>query len=84
MIEYIVIIIIISIIVSIITEQLLIRRLRLEEGVIISKGKCILKTGYGQLNQQTPNPTSPTSPTSPPELDIRNNFNSELLGFYNR
>lgn len=50
MIGYIIIIIIIGIIVSIITEQMLIRRLKLEEGVMISKGKCILKPGYGLLN----------------------------------
>lgn len=46
---YIIIVIIITILVSIITEQMVIRRLRLEEGVIISKGKCILKDGYGLL-----------------------------------
>ncbi len=49
MIGYIIILIIVSIIVSIITEQMLIRRLRLEEGVTISKGKCILKSGYGLI-----------------------------------
>jgi len=49
MIEYIIIIIIITIIVSIITEQMLIRRLRLEEGVVISKGRCMLAPGYGKL-----------------------------------
>lgn len=57
MIGYIIIMIIIGIIVSIITEQMLIRRIKLEEGVTISKGKCILKEGYGLLpvsNSQTP------------------------------
>ena len=49
MIGYIIIIIIIGIIVSIITEQMLIRRLKLEEGVTISKGKCVLKPGYGLI-----------------------------------
>jgi hypothetical protein len=52
MIGYIILIIIIGIIVSIITEQMLIRRLKLEEGVTISKGKCVLKPGYGLLPTQ--------------------------------
>jgi len=54
MIGYIIILIIVGIIVSIITEQMLIRRLRLEEGVTISKGKCILKPGYGLITTQSP------------------------------
>ena len=29
---------------------MLIRRLKLEEGVTISKGKCILKPGYGLIS----------------------------------
>lgn len=53
MIGYIVILIIVSIIVSVLTEQMLIRRLNLEEGIIVSKGKCILKPGYGLLQKQT-------------------------------
>lgn len=59
MIGYVIIIIIIGIIVSIITEQMLIRRLKLEEGVTISKGKCVLKEGYGLL------------PTSPPSNELK-------------
>lgn len=51
---WLVVIIIISIIVSIITEQLLIRRLRLEEGIVISKGKCMLKKGYGLITPEGP------------------------------
>jgi hypothetical protein len=93
MIGYIIIIIIIGIIVSIITEQMLIRRLKLEEGVTISKGKCILKPGYGLI----PPPSTTSAPvTTPPgnELFIgqitgrdhsgigRNNFDSDLNGFY--
>lgn len=31
---------------------MLIRRLRLEEGVMISKGKCILQPGYGKLDSK--------------------------------
>jgi hypothetical protein len=75
MIGYIIIIIIIGIIVSIITEQMLIRRLRLEEGIVISKGKCILKPGYGPL---------PSIPATPPNsLSNENNErNNELLNFY--
>jgi hypothetical protein len=57
MIGYIIIIIIIGIIVSIITEQMLIRRLRLEEGVTISKGKCLLKPGYGLIPEPTTIPS---------------------------
>ncbi len=69
MIGYIIIIIIISIIVSIITEQMVIRRLRLEEGVIISKGKCILKPGYGII----------PPPNSPPNSQLNKNIDN----FYN-
>ena len=50
MIGYIIIIVIISIFVSIVTEQMLIRRLQLSEGVEISRGKCRLKPGYGLIS----------------------------------
>jgi len=76
MIGYIVIVIIISIIVSIITEQMLIRRLRLEEGVVISKGKCMLKPGYGEL------PVSPTTTPSPTPLPSADQTNNQLMNFY--
>jgi hypothetical protein len=71
MIGYIITIIIISIIVSIITEQMLIRRLRLEEGVIISKGKCMLKPGYGMIP-----PVANNLSAHVPSV------NNELMGFY--
>jgi hypothetical protein len=74
MIGYIVIIIIISIIVSIITEQMLIRRLKLEEGVTISKGKCILRSGYGLL---------PTEKLSTEKQPLNNEMaHNELSKFY--
>ena len=38
-----------SLIVSIITERLVINRLKLSEGVDIIAGKCRLKKGYGKL-----------------------------------
>lgn len=90
MIGYIIIIIIIGIIVSIITEQMLIRRLKLEEGVTISKGKCILKPGYGLLPTQTTAPATTVAPgnemaqiTGRDHSGVgRNNFESELNGFY--
>lgn len=85
---YIIIIIIIGIIVSIITEQMLIRRLKLEEGVTISKGKCVLKPGYGLI---TPPPTTTLPGTETFSGQVtgrdhsgigRNNFDSDLNGFY--
>jgi hypothetical protein len=84
---YIIIIIIIGIIVSIITEQMLIRRLKLEEGVTISKGKCVLKPGYGLLPTQTQ--TQQISSGNVEQIIGRdhsgigrNNFDSDLNGFY--
>jgi hypothetical protein len=88
MIGYIIILIIVGIIVSIITEQMLIRRLRLEEGVTISKGKCILKPGYGLIPAATT-----LAATTPPLNQIingrdfsgigRNNLtDNDLSGFY--
>lgn len=50
MIGYIVSVCIISIIISIITEHLVMRRLQLEEGIIIQKGICKLAPGYGKIN----------------------------------
>lgn len=89
MIGYIVILIIVTIIVSIITEQMLIRRLKLEEGVIISKGKCILKEGYGLLPPPT-NSQPATQPAnaleakyiSPHSSMTRQNEQNELMNFY--
>ncbi len=74
MIGYFIIIIIIGITVSIITEQMLIRRLKLEEGVTISKGRCILKPGYGELNK---------SVHVPLQLPVMNSqIDNSLLNFY--
>ncbi len=42
--------IIVSLIVSIITERLVINRLKLSEGVDIIAGRCRLKKGYGKLD----------------------------------
>lgn len=44
--------IIVSLIVSIITERLVINRLKLSEGVDIIAGRCRLKKGYGKLDSQ--------------------------------
>ncbi len=71
MIGYIIILIIIGIIVSIITEQMLIRRLRLEEG------KCVLKPGYGLL--PIPNTSNPTSEIRHYEGIGRNNLTDNEL-----
>jgi len=86
MIGYIIILIFMSFIVSIITEQLLIRRLKLEEGVTISKGKCVLKPGYGLI--------PPTNSVPPVQAQIygrdfsgigRNNLtDNNLSKFYNQ
>lgn len=38
---------------------MLIRRLKLEEGVTISKGKCVLKPGYGLIPPVTQVPSGP-------------------------
>lgn len=85
MIGYIIILIIISIFVGIITEQMLIRRLQLSEGIEISRGLCRLKQGYGLL-PTTSTTTAPTSaPTSPPlqhDIGEFNNMNDELSNFY--
>ena len=73
MIGYVIILIIIGIIVSIITEQMLIRRLKLEEGVTISKGKCVLKPGYGPINTASPITTSTV-----PSGEIRHGPSDEI------
>jgi hypothetical protein len=62
MIAYIIIIIITSIIVSIITEQMLVRRLQISEGIIINKGQCRLREGYGKLNAPVPEPAYVLTP----------------------
>ena len=49
MIGNIVALIFVSIIVSIITEQLVIRRIQMNDGVIFNSGKCQLKPGYGKV-----------------------------------
>lgn len=49
MIGYIIIVICICIIVSIITEQMVIKRLQISEGVEITRGRCRLTPGYGKL-----------------------------------
>lgn len=41
---------------------MLIRRLKLEEGVTISKGRCVLKPGYGLVGGGSTQP--PQSPQS--------------------
>jgi len=88
MIGYVIIIIIIGIIVSIITEQMLIRRLKLEEGVTISKGRCVLKEGYGLLPTTSSTNSSTNSPTAsanqlPTSRDLneigRNNLTDQNL-----
>jgi hypothetical protein len=70
MIDYVIAIILISIIVSIVTEQMLIRRLKLEDGVMISKGKCVLKPGYGLLPVQTS-----TQPSQTSQNNLNNSYN---------
>ncbi len=49
LIGYIVTIIVTAFIVAIITENLVIKRLELSEGVIIRNGRCRLEQGYGKL-----------------------------------
>jgi len=45
-------VIITAILISIITEKIVINRLKLSEGVDIIDGKCRLKEGYGKLKLQ--------------------------------
>jgi len=47
--SYLFVIIITTFIVSIITEKIVINRLKLSEGVDIIAGRCRLKKGYGKL-----------------------------------
>jgi hypothetical protein len=49
MIGYAILIIFICIIVSIITEQMVIKRLQIGEGVEITRGRCRLLNGYGKV-----------------------------------
>jgi hypothetical protein len=56
MIGYILIIIISCIITSIATEQMLIRRLKLAEGIQVKRGVCMLKDGYGKVDGNTTPP----------------------------
>ena len=76
MIGYIIVVFIISIILSIITEQMLIRRLQLSDGILISKGRCRLKEGYGKLTSTN----APTNAPTPPH-DI-GEYNSEINNLY--
>lgn len=91
MIGYVISIIIISIFVSIVTEQMLIRRMQLGEGVVVTKGKCVLKNGYGLLSTSAPTTSTPTTSaptTSTPTTSAQQNmhdigeYNSELSSFY--
>ncbi len=50
--SYIVVIVITTFIVSIITENIVIKRLQFSEGVEIIAGKCRLKQGYGLLENK--------------------------------
>ena len=66
---------------------MLIRRLRLEEGVMISKGKCVLKPGYGLLPPTSPPPSQPANAfeakyISPHSSMTRQNEQNELMNFY--
>ncbi len=55
MIGYTVIALFLCIFVSIITEQLVIKRLQMSEGVEISRGRCRLIPGYGKLEKPEKN-----------------------------
>jgi hypothetical protein len=84
MIGYIIVVIIISIIVSIITEQMLIRRLQLSDGILINRGRCRLKDGYGKLPTTTNALAirSTSAPTPPHDIGEFNKASDELSGFY--
>jgi hypothetical protein len=56
--SYVFVIIITAIIVSIITERLVINRLKLAEGTDIVAGRCRLKRGYGKLPEPQTEKTS--------------------------
>lgn len=73
MIGYIIVIIIISVVVSIITEQMVIRRLQLSDGVEISRGRCRLKQGYELVDRK-----STTIPSNVP-IEYTGQVNNELL-----
>lgn len=55
----IIIIFLVCVVVAIITEKMTIRRLNVENGVVVSKGRCVLKPGYGPM---APTPATPTTP----------------------
>jgi hypothetical protein len=51
MIGYVITALCLCILVSIITEQMVIKRLQMTEGVEISRGRCRLISGYGKLEK---------------------------------
>ena len=53
--SYIFVILITTFIVSVVTEKLVINRLKMSEGVDIIAGKCRLKPGYGLLPKKIQN-----------------------------
>lgn len=53
MIGYTIIALCLCIFVSVITEQMVIKRLQMSEGVEISRGRCRLIPGYGKLEKKT-------------------------------
>lgn len=52
MIGYTIIALCLCIFVSIITEQMVIKRLQMSEGVEINRGRCRLMQGYGKLEKK--------------------------------
>jgi uncharacterized membrane protein YadS len=47
---YIICAVLLAIIISIITEHLVLKRLKTQEGIDIKKGVCVLKHGYGKID----------------------------------
>ncbi len=59
---------------------MLIRRLRLEEGVTISKGKCVLKSGYGLLPTPGSQLVSPSGGIRHNQVDEIPNYGHDFSG----
>lgn len=73
MMEGIIFILLLCIVVGVITEKMTIRRLNVENGVVVSKGRCVLKPGYGPIQP----PSSSSSPITDDGTDVTDDYTNQ-------
>lgn len=76
MMEGIIFILLLCIVVVVITEKMTIRRLNVENGVVVSKGRCVLKPGYGPI-QPPSSSSSSSSPITDDGTDVTDDYTNQ-------